>query len=173
MNKKLVVFFSHRGETYFPGGYKNVIKGNASIIADKARALLKADMFEIRAKDDYPEGYDECCKRAKEEQKKNVLPELLGYMPSLDGYEDIILIYPCWWGTMPQPVFTFLNHYDFSDKNIYPICTHEGSGMGNSETDLSKTCEFANIFAGLAIQGSTSLECDKKLEKWLKVNQLI
>jgi len=29
-------------------------------------------------------------------------------------------------------------HYDLKDKVIMPFCTHEGSGMGRSESDLKK-----------------------------------
>lgn len=172
MNKVLIVFFSHKGETYFPDGYKIVEKGNAKIIAEKVRELLKSDMFEIRRAEDYPIGYHDCCKVAKEELMMNKEPKLLGYLDNLDGYESIILIFPCWWGTMPRPVFSFLKHYDFKNKNIFPICTHEGSGMGNSEQDLSKVTN-ADVFAGLAIQGSFAQNCDSKLKKWLKVSGLI
>ncbi len=173
MSKILVVFFSPKGETYFPDGYKVVEKGNAQIIAEKAKEILKADMFEIRAEQSYPQSYNECCKVAKEEHMMGKRPKLLGYMQNLDGYDDIVLVYPCWWGTMPMPVFTFLEHYDLKNKNIFPICTHEGSGMGNSESDLNQICDGANVCAGLAIQGATAQNCDTKLKSYLKVNGLV
>ena len=46
------------------------------------------------------------------------------------SYEVIFLGHPNWWGTMPMPVFTFLEEYDVSGKTIVPFCTHEGSGRG-------------------------------------------
>ncbi len=173
MSKILVAFFSHKGETYFPDGYKVVEKGNAQIIAEKAKEMLKADMFEIKAEKAYPQSYNECCKVAKEEHMMNKRPKLLGYMENLDGYDDIVLVYPCWWGTMPMPVFSFLEHYNLKNKNILPICTHEGSGMGNSESDLNQICDGANVCAGLAIQGATAKNCDAKLKSYLKINGLI
>lgn len=173
MGKILVAFFSHAGETYYAGGMKMLQKGNANIIAEKARNMLKADMFEIKAENEYPQNYNECCKVAKDELMTNKRPKLLGYLEDLDDYEDIVLVYPCWWGTMPMPVFTFLEHYDLSKKNILPICTHEGSGMGKSESDLSSVCENSNVCAGLAIQGTSAENCDAKLKGYFKANGLL
>jgi flavodoxin len=64
---------------------------------------------------------------------------------NMDSYHVIFLGYPNWWGTMPMPVFTFLEEYDFSGKTIIPFCTHEGSGMGRSEKDIAKLCPKATI----------------------------
>jgi len=41
------------------------------------------------------------------------------------SYDLIFLGYPNWWGTMPMPVFTFLEGYDLAKKTIAPFCTHE------------------------------------------------
>jgi flavodoxin len=35
-----------------------------------------------------------------------------------------------------------------------PFCTHEGSGLGNSELDIVNACPKAKILKGLAIYGS-------------------
>ena len=56
---------------------------------------------------------------------------------------------------MPMPVWTFLEKYDFSGKTIMPLCTHEGSGMGHSESDIKKICPAAKVEKGLAIRGSS------------------
>ena len=172
MNKILVAFFSHKGETYFPRGYRNVEKGNAQIIAEKASGFVGADLFEIVGETSYPKDYNACCRVAKDELMQNKRPALLIYLPNLNQYEKIILVYPCWWGTMPMPVFSFLEHYDLTGKTILPICTHEGSGMGNSEKDLEKVCGNAKVCSGLAVQGANAGVCDSKLKEYLKNNGL-
>ena len=48
MNKNLVVFFTHRGETYFPDGYRVVEKGNAEKLAEMVSKIIPADTFEIK-----------------------------------------------------------------------------------------------------------------------------
>lgn len=163
--KTLVAFFSHAGENYFPDGYRNLKIGNAEIIANKVKALLNADIFKIDTVREYSNSYEECCREAKEEQQKGIFPALKAYLPSIEKYDRIVVVYPCWWETMPQAVFTFLKHYDFAGKTILPICTHEGSGMGRSESDILQLCQDANLVQGLAIQGVNAEKCDDALKK--------
>lgn len=164
----LIAFFSHAGENYFVDGLKNVKIGNAEIIANKAKILTNADIFKIDTIKQYSNNYQVCCDEAKLEQQSGELPELKEYLPSIEQYDKIILIYPCWWGTMPQAVFTFLNHYRFDGKIILPICTHEGSGMGRSELYIVKTCKNAKVLKGIKIQGSYANVCDEILKNELK-----
>ena len=65
-------------------------------------------------------------------------------------------------------MFTVLEQINFEGKTVRPVCTHEGSGMGRSETDLKKCCPGAVIKKGLAIQGSSVGRCDAVLKKWLE-----
>jgi flavodoxin len=65
-------------------------------------------------------------------------------------------------------VFTFLESYDFSGKTIIPFCTHEGSGLGNSERDIKKLCPKANVKYGLAIRGSNVSRADNEIKNWIK-----
>lgn len=68
---------------------------------------------------------------------------------------------------MPTIVMTFLESYDFTNKHIYPICSHEGSGMGRSESDLKKLCPNSIVHKGLSIHGSHVDGCRQQLERWL------
>ncbi len=63
---------------------------------------------------------------------------------------------------------TFLDRYDFTGKNILPLCTHEGSGMGHSENDIRKLCPGANVRKGLAIRGGSVKNAEADIERWLK-----
>lgn len=167
--KTLVAFFSHAGENYFTDGMRVVTTGNAKIIAEKAQRLLDAGIFEIDTVKQYSNNYKICCDEALEEQKRGELPELKEYISSIEEFDRIILVYPCWWGTMPQAVFTFLHHYNFAGKVILPICTHEGSGMGRSESDIAKVCPGAKVERGIAIQGSYADVCDDKLKRYFGI----
>lgn len=168
MAKNLVVYFSHAGENYFGGALQVIKKGNTEVIADKIQAMLGCEKFKIETEKEYPIGYHDCCDAALAEQKAGELPKLKSDLTSIDEFDNIILCSPCWWGTMPQAVFSFLNQHNFAGKTIYPLCTHEGSGMGRSEADLKAVCSDANVEVGLAIQGSTVMSADDKLKKWLK-----
>jgi len=87
-------------------------------------------------------------------------PELTALPDSLDGYEEVYLGYPNYWGTMPMAVFTFLEAHDFTGKTIKPFCTHEGSGLGNSVKDIKKLCPAAVVKNGLAVVGGTVNKAD-------------
>lgn len=63
-------------------------------------------------------------------------------------------------------VFTFLEKFDFSGKTIKPFCTHEGSGLGTSKSDIKKLCPGARVEKGLAIHGSRMNGARAQLEKW-------
>ena len=68
---------------------------------------------------------------------------------------------------MPTIVMTFLESYDFTNKHIYPICSHEGSGMGRSESNLKKLCPNSIVHKWLSIHGSHVGECRQQLERWV------
>lgn len=76
--------------------------------------------------------------------------------------------YPNYWNTMPMAVFTFLEHFDFTGKEIRPFCTHEGSGMGNSVSDIRKLCPDAEVSQGLAIRGGSVKESEKAIKEWIE-----
>ena len=172
MAKTLIVYFSHTGENYFGGTIKNISKGNTEVVAEFAQKATGGDLFEIQTVKTYPINYKECCDEAQKEGKSNARPELAVAVPDISGYDTIVLGYPCWWGTMPQAVFTFLESADFSGKKILPFCTHEGSGMGRSESDIKKLCPGSNVVKGLAINGSACNRTEGNLKSWLSANGL-
>lgn len=94
-------------------------------------------------------------------------PELKTYPEDIARYDTIYLGYPNYWGTMPMAVFSFLEKYDFTDKLIKPFCTHEGSLMGSSESDIKKNCPSAKVGNGLAIHGARVLNAEEAIKQWL------
>ena len=170
--KILIAYFSHIGENYFGGAIRNISKGNTEVAAEFAQKAVGGDLFEIKTVKQYPVNYKACCDEAQKEGRANERPQLSGTLPNIAGYDTIILGYPCWWGTMPQAVFTFLESADFGEKKILPFCTHEGSGMGRSESDIKKLCPTATVAKGLAISGSACGSAEPNIKKWLAANGL-
>lgn len=153
--KKLIAFYSRAGENYTSSGLVDLKVGNTQVVAEKLKELTGADIFKIEQVNEYSKDYYTCTQEAQRDQKTNARPELKHYLESIDDYDEIYLCYPNFWGTMPMAVWTFLENYDFSNKIIKPLCTHEGSGMGRSESDIKKLCPNAKIESGLAIRGSS------------------
>lgn len=65
-------------------------------------------------------------------------------------------------------IWTFLESYDLANKHIFPFCTHEGSGMGQSVNDIKALCPHSQVHQGLAIKGSQVLNSDKEIQKWIR-----
>ena len=173
MGKVLIAYFSRADENYFGGAMRYVKTGNTELICIEIRNILKADSFKIEMKEPYSPVYMVCIDEAKRQLKENARPELINYLDNINDYDTIILAYPNYWGTMPMPVFTFLERYNFSGKTILPLCTHEGSGMGHSEKDIKELLPTANVKKGLAITGSEVLNASETVRNWLSENALI
>ncbi|MDE6029815.1 MAG: flavodoxin [Clostridiales bacterium] len=166
--KELIAYFSRIGENYVNGTIKPLKVGNTEVVANMIRNSTGANMFKIVPQVSYSDNYNECIDEAQEDQRRNARPELTEYPESLDEYDVIYLGYPNYWGTMPMCVFTFLERFDFSGKTIRPFCTHEGSGMGSSVSDIKKLCPNAEVESGLALHGATVSTAGLSVKKWLK-----
>ena len=167
MSKKLVVYFSHKGENYSKGKIVNLKKGNTEIATEIISSIIETDIFEIVADKKYPIKYDDCIEIAKKELRENSRPKLKDDI-DIKEYDTIFMGYPNWWETMPMSVWTFLEGKDFSNKRILPFCTHEGSGLGKSESDIKKLTSGAEVLKGLAINGSEVNNSEKQIKKWLE-----
>ena len=172
MQKVLVVYFSHKGENWKGDDLVELKKGNTEIVAEICAKVTDGDLFEIVPKNEYPDPYKECIAVAKDELKKGTRPEIVKDLDT-DSYDVIILGYPCWWGTMPMPVFTFLEKHNLFGKVILPFCTHEGSGMGTSEKDLKKLESSSIVKNGLPIRGTQARESEEKIVAWLNANGVV
>ena len=168
MAKTLTVFFSRAGENYFVGAMRTVSVGNTERVVRAISELIETDTFRIEMQQPYAEAYMTCIEQAKRDKASGARPALCRVPDSIDAYDTVILAYPNYWGTAPMAVFTFLDGFDFAGKTIYPLCTHEGSGLGVSERDIQKACPGAKSGSGLAIMGSRADGAKPQVEAWLK-----
>lgn len=166
--KTLIAYFSRKGNNYVGGSIVNLPVGNTEVAAKKIAALTGGDLFEIKTFHSYSEDYTACTEEAQQELQAKARPELASDIPDISAYDVVYLGYPNWWGTAPMGVFTFLENADFYGKTIKPFCTHEGSGMGRSETDIKKACPSAKVDKGLAIRGGGVSRADMEIESWVK-----
>lgn len=164
---KLVAFYSRADENYFGGAYRYIEVGNTEKAAKMIAGLTGAKLFKIEQKVPYAKDYQTCIAQAKADKQAGARPELVSLPDSLDGYDEIYLGYPNYWGTMPMAVYTFLEAFDWAGKTIHPFCTHEGSGLSNTERDIAKAAKGANVAKGLAIHGSSVDSAEKAIEGWV------
>jgi flavodoxin len=172
MKKFLVAYFSRKGQNYVNGKIVDLPIGNTEVVAKMIQKIIGGDFFHIESVKPYPKDYTETTEVAKTELCANARPELTNHVENMDEYDMILLGYPNWWGTMPMPMFSFLEIYDFSRKTIVPFCTHEGSGLGSSEQDIKKLCPKATVLNGIAIHGAGAGSANTKITEWLRKNNI-
>lgn len=168
MMKNLIIYYSRKGQNYVNGSIEELSKGNTEIVAEFIQNAVGGDLFEIETVREYDKDYNLCIEEAKQELREKARPELKNYLDSIDEYDNIFVCGPCWWGTYPMGVFTQLEKLDFTDKNVFAVMTHEGSGLGASERDLKKICKGAVFGKGLAVRGADASRSESAVAAWAK-----
>ena len=146
----LVAYFSRADEN--TGGVGYIEKGNTKILAEMIAERTHGDIFEIKTVKPYPKEYRPATEAAKQEKEENARPEIVGELPDLSKYDVVFLGYPIWWSDMPMPVYTFLDRENFAGKIILPFCTHEGSGLSDTQRSIADVTK-ADVREGFALQG--------------------
>jgi flavodoxin len=150
----LVAYFSH--------------SGNTRVIAHQIHERVGGDILEILPVHSYPRDYDDVVEQARKELSEDYRPELKTKVGNMASYQLVFVGYPNWWGTIPRPVATFLSEYDLSGKTITPFCTHEGSGLGRSVTDIREICPRSIVLDGHAFRGSGVKNEQNEVSGWLR-----
>lgn len=154
--KALIIFYSWSGNT----------RGVAKEIARQTGY----DIIELELVTPYSTNYNTVLDQAQRDQHKQARPALKTKIDSKKWaeYDTIILGYPNWWASIPMPIATLLESYDFSGKTIMPFCSHGGGRFGQSITVISKLAPKAKLTEGLSIHYSGGSTLSKDVEKWLK-----
>lgn len=145
--KTLVAYFSASGVT----------KG----VAEQLSAKLGCDIYEIKPVEPYTDDdlnwMNKNSRSSLEMKDKSSRPAIVTGDIDVTKYDRILLGYPVWWYTAPTIVNTFLEAYDFNDKEIVIWATSGGSGLGKAKDDLSKSTT-ATIKNGKILNTSAQLE---------------
>ena len=168
MAKNLILYYSRKGENYVNGSIKNIAKGNTEIVAEFIQKAVGGDLFEVDTVKPYAVDYYACTEEAQRELRAGARPELKAYLDSIDEYDNVFVCGPCWWGTFPMAIFTQLEKLNWQGKHVMAVMTHEGSGLGSCERDLSKVCVGAVFSKGLAVHGADASRSESTVAAWAK-----
>lgn len=168
-HKVLVVYFSRTKGVY--GG--NLKVGNTARVANFIKQRTGADTYEIVPKKSYPSGYNATTKVARREQRQNARPAIQGKLPNVKKYDTVFIGAPIWWGEYPMVVRTFLDKEpNLKNKTLIPFTTSEGSGLGNTRSQLKKSFPNAKVRKGFTADGNTVKNSPnsvkKRVNSWLK-----
>lgn len=170
--KILVAYFSHTGENYAVG---NIEKGNTHIVAELIAEATGGRLFEIVPETAYPKTYDDCVSVARKEKAAGARPAVVSDA-AVEDYDTVFIGYPNWCSDLPMPVYTFIDKHDWTGKTVLPFCTHEGSGLSDTEALLAGACAGARIAKGLAVKGTAAQRAPQQVEttirSWLRNTEL-
>ena len=145
------------------------VLGNMQYMAMTIQEAIGGELFRIETKEKYPLEHETLVNQAKEEQNEEVRPELATHIENVEQYDIIFLGYPNWWGDMPQPLYTFLEEYDFSGKTIIPFNSHGGSGFSNTIEEIKKLQPNAIVKDdGLSISRNDVADSEQEITDWAK-----
>jgi flavodoxin len=152
--KSLIVFFSW--------------SGNTRAIATRIHEKVGGDLVELELVNPYSRDYNTCLDEAKRDQEAGARPELKTRIANMEQYGTVFIGYPNWWASIPMPIATLLEQYDFSGKTIVPFSSHGGGRLGQSITDIAKLAPRAVIKEALSVHygGGNSLAND--IDAWLR-----
>lgn len=156
--KALVIFYSWSGNT----------RG----VAAQIHRQVGGDLVELELVKPYSTNYNTCLDEAQRDQNQDARPELKIKIADISQYDVVYLGYPNWWATIPMPIATLLESYDFTGKTIAPFCSHGGGRLGQSVTDIAKLAPKAKITEGLSVHYSGGSSLSRDIDNWLRKNGL-
>ena len=147
--------------------------GNTAGIAGEIQRQTGADLFEITLVNPYSNDYNTVLDEAQRDQNEQARPELANHIENMEDYDVIILGYPNWWASIPMPIASFLEEYDFEGKTIIPFCSHGGGRFGQSLTAIAKLAPDAVMGEALSVHYSGGATLNEEISQWLDVNGMV
>lgn len=151
----------------------NTTEGVAKKIADS----LSADLYEIIPEQPYTDEdldyHDDDSRSTIEMNDNSARPAISGSVEDMEQYSIVFLGYPIWWASIPMPIASFLEEYDFTGKTIIPFCSHGGGRFGQSLTAIGKLVPDAAMGEALSVHYSGGSNLPEDVAVWLKENGII
>ncbi|MBR1607621.1 MAG: hypothetical protein IJ664_07905 [Clostridia bacterium] len=142
--------------------------GNAELIADMIVQATGCDSYAIRVVEHYASSYGDTVKQAGAEIRSDEFRMLAGNAPDLSAYDTVFLVHPLWWGSLPEPVVTFLMGMDLTGKTVYNVVTHGGSGLGQAVIATRAYTQAEVSDKALAILDDDAVNARPQVTEWLK-----
>lgn len=160
----LVAYFSYSGNTESAAEY--ISKSLKSKYGED-----KVDLVELEMQNPYRGGIYDVSQRDLMNGTRPPLKTKIA-AAKMAEYDVVLLGYPTWWATLPMPVYTFLESYDFSGKTVISFSSHGGTMFGDSVSDLSK--HLPKSYVGLPFEFfySGGRDLNARIDEWLKSSGL-
>ena len=144
------------------------VTGNTKPLAEYASDYYHCDIFEIVPTQEYTSediNYsNQNCRALKEQADTASRPEIKYQVDAMYNYSAIILGYPIWAMKAPRIIFTFLESYNFENKQILPFCTSGSTDISATIDELKAAAPKARWLDGKRFAAGTDKDT---FTKWL------
>lgn len=142
--------------------------GNAAKLASWIQQEVGGDLHSIVVEEPYSSDYDQCLDRAADEKAENARPALASHVDNMENYDIVFLGFPNWWYTLPMPVLTFVEEYDWSGKTVVPFVTHGTGGLSSTIRDLTAALpEDATILEPIGVYRPEVDDSQSAVQEWI------
>lgn len=142
--------------------------GTTRHAAEEIQRCTGGTLLEIKPVTPYPEDYDSCVQKAKEDIKAGLRPEILPANTDVAMYDVVFIGSPNWWSTIAPPVSTFLAQNDLSGKNVAFFQTHGGGGMANCERHARALMPKATFLGSISLRDMQKDSYADAIAAWVK-----
>ncbi len=153
MSKKLVAYFSASGIT--------------AKLSERLAQSIGADIFEIKPETPYTSDdlnwKDKHSRSSVEMNDRSSRPAISNIVDNIDQYDTVFVGFPIWWHREPSIIDTFIEQYDFKNKNIVPFATSGESTIGDISSNIKELAKGANVAEGRRFESDVS---SVELSKW-------
>lgn len=142
--------------------------GTTRHAAEEIQRCTGGTLLEIKPVTPYPEDYDSCVQKAKEDIKAGLRPDILPANTDVAMYDVVFIGSPNWWSTIAPPVSTFLAQNDLSGKNVAFFQTHGGGGMANCERHARALMPKATFLGSISLRDLQKDSYAEAIAAWVK-----
>ena len=142
--------------------------GTTRHAAEEIQRCTGGTLLEIKPVTPYPEDYDACVQKAKEDIKAGVKPDIIPANTDIALYDTIFIGSPNWWSTIAPPVSTFLSQNDLSGKKVAFFQTHGGGGMANCERHARALMPKATFLGSISLRDLQKDSFAEAVSAWVK-----
>lgn len=147
MSKDLITYFS--------------CSGNTENVAEKINDIVNGEIAEIKPTKAYTaedlNWHDGSTRATVEMHDDNARPEIESDI-AIDGYDNVFIGFPIWWGEAPRIINTFIENTDLKDKKVILFCTSGSSPMEPAEQALKASYPDLDIVSAKRIANGEDIK---------------
>ena len=152
MNKSLIIYFTH--------------SGNTELAAKDLQNITGAEIVRLYPEKPYSsedvDWVNEQSRCTQEHLNQTLRPAIKPLGVNIADYDTIYIGFPIWWHEEPAVIRTLLDTVDFSGKELYPFCTSYESPMSEADANLQKGFPTLKWHTGLRLPSTP-----KQIKEWI------